>query len=171
MGPALRPRQAEQSSAPVVVAKDEGCGANPESPNFKTPKQRFDMREICTRTSRLPAPKTRPENSSALQRRFRTAKPTSRPGSSLVGTRSFLRKWRDHLPSREAAKESSPRREPWVSGENMNKPRYGAKENAMTQIPEEPPRPLPGNFQTGKRHRPFPRGVSVHLERKPASIA
>ena len=41
MGPALRPGQAEQSSAPVVVAKDEGSGANPESPNFKTPKQRL----------------------------------------------------------------------------------------------------------------------------------
>ena len=53
----------------------------------------------------------------------------------------------------------------------MNKPRYGAKENAMTQIPEEPPNPLPSNSQTGKHHRPFPRRVSVHLERKPASIA
>jgi hypothetical protein len=118
-----------------------------------------------------PAPEARPENSSALNTRFRTAKPTSRPGSSLVGTQSFPRKWRDYLPSREAAKEYSPRREPWVSGENMNKPRYGAKENAMTQIPEEPPSPLPSNSQTGKHHRPFPRGVSVHLERKPASMA
>jgi len=149
----------------MVVAKDEGCGANPESPNFKTPKQRCDRREICTRTSRLPAPEARPENSSELQHRFRTAKPTSRPGSSQVGTRSYSRKWRDYLPSRETAKEYSPRREPRVSRENMNKPRYGAKENALTQIPEDrlfpnreasstiPPRGLESTWKESRKHR------------------
>jgi hypothetical protein len=58
----------------IVVAKGEGCGANPESPNSKTPKQRCDMREICTRTARLPAPEARPENSSALNTGFEPQK-------------------------------------------------------------------------------------------------
>jgi hypothetical protein len=58
----------------IVVAKGEGYGANPESANSKTPKQRCDMREICTRTARLPAPEARPENSSALNTGFEPQK-------------------------------------------------------------------------------------------------
>ena len=129
------------------------------------------MREICTRTSRLPAPEAHPENSSALNTGFEPQNRHLVPAAVWSELDPFRENGRDYLPSREAAKEYSPRREPWVSGENMNKPRYGGKENAMTRIPEEPPSPLPSNSQTGKHHRPFSRGVSVHLERKPASIA
>jgi hypothetical protein len=147
VGPALRPRQAEQSSTPMVVAKDEGCGANPESPNFKTPKQRCDRREICTLTSRLPAPEARPENSSALH-----------PGSSQVGTRSYSRKWRDYLPSRETAKEYSPRREP----RKYEQAPIWSERKCLDPDSGGQVIPKPGSIIDHS-----PAGSGVHLERKP----
>ena len=130
---------------------------------------------ICARSVLEPLGSQRRRRVPKIARRFNTgSEPQNRP-LVLAAVWSELDPFRENgatiFTGREAAKEYSPRREPWVSGENMNKPRYGAKENAMTQIPEEPPSPLPSNSQTGKHHRPFPRGVSVQLERKPASIA
>ena len=129
---------------------------------------------ICARSVLEPLGSQRPRRVPKIARRFNTgSEPQNRP-LVLAAVWSELDPFRENGATIFVAKRrknTAHGREPWVSGENMNKPRYGAKENAMTQIPEEPPSPLPSNSQTRKHHRPFPRGVSVQLERKPASIA
>ena len=120
---------------------------------------------ICARSVLEPPGSQRPRCVPKTARRFNTSfEPQNRhlvPAAAWSELDSFRENGATiFLVARSrSGEEYSPRREPWVSGENMNKPRYGARGNAMTQIPEEPPSPLPSNSQTGKHHPPFPRGV------------